>query len=212
MTNNNQKNSGMFFVTTSRNILSIIGGGYIYPADLEYRYYKDSRERFNGAIPLWTSHLPGELKMENEEVDKQIIIELDKKLLLKYLKSTDKFFEDEAGLITRLPVPVKYIKRYIFSSQKALDDFVLRLFDDVPVEKELLVVDSDLPWEQANLNHDTRIVEGKGVDLENISILDKVLGSILSVYKLSQPERTVLQHIEKIYPLAINVLLEKLRL
>lgn len=119
-----------YFSTNKRNLLTILSAGHLAPAIASYRYVNDTRELANGRILLWAGGVPGELISTDS-----VIIEVDSEFIDFALKhAPDGAIASATYLVTSVPVPIALMRNFLFSDKAAMDDFLLRLFDDIPVD------------------------------------------------------------------------------
>lgn len=124
----------LYFVTNTRNLLSILGSGMIVPAQYQFRYRPDSRDGFSGAIPLWRNGLPSELEIDS---DKDVtIIELNER---DFLDSFEQGIaaQDQNVIAFNGPLPATLINTIRMHTEEAIADFLIRAPDDVVTEREL---------------------------------------------------------------------------
>ena len=127
----------LFFITIQRNLLSFLGAGMVVPAKSQFRYTEDSREIFRGAVGLWKDGIP-DIATVFPQIDQEraAIIEFDFGRLEKFLEK-GKVLEDKTVIVLNAPLPVSAIKTIYLKNHDAIDDFLLRLPDDVIADPDL---------------------------------------------------------------------------
>jgi len=200
----------LYFITTNRNLLTILAGGAIYPAAEEYRYYPDSRSDYNGRIMLWEERIPAALRTPLQGDTPSVAVTLELRTeVLDYLGSSA---APESGnaYSTEQPVPLSYVTRYIFPEQSVLKDFLLRQFDEVPLNKELFSADGIIPWETETLQLEAQSPENEAPKTTaiatsegTVALPDRCAGAMLAIYRLAPAARRAAQLTGAFYETAI---------
>lgn len=112
----------------------------VVPAKSQFRYKEDSRELFKGAVPLWKNGLP-DISKAFPQIDQEraVVVEFDFTRLETFLNN-GKVFDEESVVVLTSPLPTSAIKAMYLKSQLAIDDFLLRLTDDVVADRDLFGV------------------------------------------------------------------------
>jgi hypothetical protein len=126
--------TSLFFITTQRNLMSFLGAGMLMPSGAQFRYKEDSREKCGGAIPFWKGGLPssGDYKdMLNDE--RVVIVECHTDDIMKY---GGRFIVEENArlLVINSPVPLLCVTAFHMLSKATIEDFIVRVPDDVIVD------------------------------------------------------------------------------
>lgn len=200
----------LYFVTTNRNLLSILAGGAIYIATEEYRYYPDSRSNYDGRIVLWKEGIPIRLRtpQQGDTPSAAIVLEIRPEVL-DYLGGMAGSYGSNA-YSTENPIPLSYVSRYIFPEQSILDDFLLRLFDEVPLDQTLLMTGVDIPWEIETplfkaTAPENAIMQPAMVEPSsgNVALPDRCAGAMLALYKLVPSSKIAITLTEAFYATSI---------
>lgn len=137
----NSKKTSLFFITTQRNLMSFLGAGMLLPSDCQFRYKEDSREYFGGAIPFWKSGLPSSDRYAEMIQDKRlVVVECHTDDVMKY---GGRFVvsENEQLIVINAPVPLLCVTAFYMHSKVAVDDFVMRVPDDVVVDSSIFRIE-----------------------------------------------------------------------
>ncbi|GGD59616.1 hypothetical protein [Lacimicrobium alkaliphilum] len=192
VTKNNQtalfeqvEKSRLFFITNQRNLMSFLGAGMVVPAKSQFRYKKDSRELFNGAVPLWKARIPNISKtFPHIDQDRAVVIEFDFTHLETFLEN-GRILDQEAVVVMNAPLPISAIKSIYLKSQQAIDDFLLRLTDDVIADPALFeVLDDASTIDTINVESDYEIKDLED-PLKVINFVDRFGGAVMSLNLLS---------------------------
>lgn len=178
------ESSRLFFITNQRNLISFLGAGMIVPAKSQFRYKEDSREFFKGALALWKGgvpDIPAVFPMISHE--RLVVIELDFTYLEIFLEK-GKILDEKSVIVLNAPLPISAVKRIYLKSQQAIDDFLLRLTDDVIAERSLFEVLDEPCVKVATSDY---LLE-EFVEPENfINFVDRFGGAISSLECLEVP-------------------------
>ncbi len=134
----------LYFITTQRNLMSFLGSGMIMPAGSQFRYKVDTREAFGGSIPFWKGGIPDVEEYAGLLNDERVVVieyELDD--VTKY-GGRHKLVETEQLMVVNAPVPLWCVSSINMHSTSAIDDFVMRLPDDVIAERDIFGVIPDI--------------------------------------------------------------------
>tara|TARA_R110000851_G_scaffold333511_1_gene514227 strand:+ start:10747 stop:12378 length:1632 start_codon:yes stop_codon:yes gene_type:complete len=196
MTSNKQQQEiiprdNFYFVTNKRNLLTILAAGCLVPASASYRYVDDSRMLADGRILLWAADVPRELVTSDS-----VIVEIDPEFIEFSTKYTRRKSPKYGRyLLPSVPVPLALMRRFLFQDTIAKDDFLLRLFDDVPIDPERMGT-----FSVADLSAETvgsiKVPKESFVDIGG---LDKRCGAVLAALHLAHPSVEVLNVISDLY-------------
>lgn len=189
-----EENDGYYFLTNRRNILSIMSSGLLGPSDIFAKYKNDILTRVGGYFPLFSKGFSVDLisaTTDDPDTNFPVIIELDKNKLpdscAHGLSDTGQFISDvqlhdKVGLrLFDIVLNTDMIKEIHFKSQENLQDFLSRMFDNVPVDTfsctvspKLFNSDSALPIEFLS-----EVKKIENLNIERLSITsDKIAASI----------------------------------
>ena len=189
-----EENDGYYFLTNRRNILSIMSSGLLGPSDIFAKYKNDILTRVGGYFPLFSKGFSVDLisaTTDDPDTNFPVIIELDKNKLpdscAHGLSDTGQFISDvqlhdKVGLrLFDIVLNTDMIKEIHFNSQENLEDFLSRMFDNVPVDTfsctvspKLFNSDSALPIEFLS-----EVKKIENLNIERLSITsDKIAASI----------------------------------
>lgn len=165
----------VYFITNTRNLMSFLGLGLIVPAKSQFRYKPDSRENYSGAIPLW-SNIPSDDNYKGLIGEKNtVIIELELDNLYRYFAS-NLISEDKYLRVVNCPIPMAYVTAIYMHSDEIIDDYIIRLTDDVVVDRNIFkkhpiynYIHYENNWEHKKLNENVN---------ETISYVDSIAGGI----------------------------------
>jgi hypothetical protein len=142
-----EESDGYYFLTNRRNILSIMSSGLLGPSDIFAKYKNDILTRTGGYFPLFSKGFSVDLisaTTDDPDTNFPVIIELDKNKLpnscVHGLSDTGQFINDvhlhdKVGLrLFDIVLNTDMIKEVHFNSQENLEDFLSRMFDNVPVD------------------------------------------------------------------------------
>ena len=131
------ESSALFFVTTQRNLMSFLGAGAVLPASSQFRYKTDTREAFHGAIPLWKGAVPDSTEYSDLINDERaVVMECEVDDVAKY-GGRHRVLETERVVVVNAPIPLWCISAIYMRSSAAIDDFLIRLPDDVVADRAL---------------------------------------------------------------------------
>lgn len=185
----------LYFVTNRKNLLTILSVGLITTTENVYRYEPDSREETSGNI-----HLLKNAVLESSINDESVIIELEAGIQ-SFLSQFEVLSETADSIVTSLPIPLYFAKKYLFTNNNMKDDFVLRLFDDIPIDLSLLGVSDGLVKKSTPFD----IPEiGQKPSLKSILLSDKKLGAMLAVYNLVHPTLDAIKEMQYLFNLSIS--------
>lgn len=136
--------SSLFYVTNQRNLMSFLGSGMLMPAEGQFRYKEDSREFFGGAIPFWKGGLPSSKRYEGSlQSDRLVVIECHEDDVMKY-GGRFVVYDDESVVAVNSPVPLLCVRSIYLSSEDGIEDFLIRLPEDVIADRSIFKVLSGL--------------------------------------------------------------------
>ena len=130
----------LYFPTQRKNLLSILGHGAIFAADCEYRHVEDARDDAGGSIPLFEPPVPREAL--HGPISDVVLVKLSRDLI-PLLKKMDSVYKVDNGYQSHAPIPLMKAESFLFPDRSELEEFTLRMFDDIPVDESLLGVWSD---------------------------------------------------------------------
>jgi len=128
------ENKNLFFVTNTRNLLSILGSGMIVPAQHQFRYKTDSRESLDGVIPLWRGGPPSGQDIDSDS--NLAIIEFSEKQVFDQL-AKGIIAQQQNVVAYHGPIPVNLISAIRLQNEDAINDFLIRAPEDVIADKDL---------------------------------------------------------------------------
>ena len=132
-----EQSSFCYFITSQKNLLSFLSSGMITPSDSQFRYQKDSRELASGAIPFWFGGVPSdEICGEALTERRSVVLEYTWEDVAKYERSTS-IYSDEYVVILNGPIPIGKVSRIYMPSREIIDDFQLRVTDDIVYDPAL---------------------------------------------------------------------------
>lgn len=139
-------NDKLYFITNRRNLISFFGAGMLTPANSQFRYKKDSRDIFNGSIPFWKGGLPQDKKyFTNIEVKDLVLVEANQNDIMKY-GSRFLVADDAKVIAVNAPVPLwGCVSKIYFADQSNIEDFILRLPKEIPIDPKILSVKPIIP-------------------------------------------------------------------
>lgn len=169
------KQTGLFFVTTQRNLMSFLGSGMLMPSGAQFRYKEDSREKYYGAIPFWKGGLPSSdyyrdmLKDENT-----VIVECHIDKVVKYGRSYI-VTENKRLLVVNSPVPLLSVTAFYMLSQQIIDDFVMRVPDDVILNSSIFKTNPNIDY--FDVESDIKLTEIESIESQ-LTFIDSIGGGI----------------------------------
>ena len=179
----------LFFSTNQKNLLSILGSGILFPAPAQFRYDNDSREYFGGKIGLWKNGIPDwNIEPSSLDLQRTVILEFDGGLLAPFLQK-GLILDHKDCLVFDCPLPLSAVKAIYMRSQVYIDDFLLRLTDDVIADSSLFSVILDCPILQVPVGLEAG---AEGVALFAAKFVDRIGGAMKCLTKMqpSQPYGT----------------------
>ena len=127
----------LYFVTTHRNLMSFLGAGAVLPAGSQFRYKIDTREAFAGAIPFWKGAVPDSDDYSDLINDQRaVVIECGVDDVAKY-GGRHRLLATERMIVVNAPIPLWCVSAIYMRSTAAIDDFLVRLPDDVVADRAL---------------------------------------------------------------------------
>jgi len=189
-----EENDGYYFLTNRRNILSIMSSGLLGPSDIFAKYKNDILVRTGGYFPLFSKGFSNNLinaTTDNPDINFPVVIELDRNKLpdscAQGLSDTGQSItnvqlHDKVGVrLFDIVLNTDMIKEVHFDSQENLQDFLSRMFDNVPVDTfsctvspKLFNSDSSLPIEFLG-----KVEKIENSNIERLAITsDKIAASI----------------------------------
>ncbi|MFV1468253.1 hypothetical protein VBY75_11275 [Idiomarina sp. HB] len=181
----NSLSTSLFFVTTQRNLMSFLGAGMLVPASAQFRYKKDSREHFGGAIPFWKGGIPSSGYYKDILSDERsVIVECHTDDITKYSGRFIKA-ENEQLLVVNAPVPLLTVTAFHMPSRSIIDDFVMRVPEDVVLDSSIFKVAKDISYfEKADIPD-----IGKINTIEpQLNFLDSIGGGVKALLKFMSDE------------------------
>lgn len=203
-----EESDGYYFLTNRRNILSIMSSGLLGPSDIFAKYKDDILAKTGGYFPLFSKGFSNDLinaTTDNPDINFPVIIELDRNKLpdscAHGLSDTGQFISDvqlhdKVGLrLFDIVLNTDMIKEVHFNSQENLEDFLSRMFDNVPVDTfnctvspKLFNSDSALPIEFFS-----KVKKIESSNIERLAITsDKIAASIALLAENMSVESDVL--------------------
>ncbi|QTE80906.1 hypothetical protein [Shewanella algae] len=116
------------FITNRTNLLTILDAGYVTTANRSWRYTDDSRELYNGSIPLVAGSIPDELKplWTMDGPDFPVILEFSDSLKEWIPSASDTGLAPSELVVVNGLIPLKYLKRIVFRNAAEREDFIVR--------------------------------------------------------------------------------------
>ena len=187
-----------YMLTNRINLLTIMGSGVVTTASDAWRYVEDSRQIWNGLIPVWSGGVPPEILRftQGKGVSAPVLLEFTAgmEILLP---------PEERGIrLFSLPMPFSKVHKVYFKDQDSLADFKLKQFDDLPVLPVSLLQYGFPEMNAAELPLPAAVT---GPEFA-FSAFDRQLGALLSATD-AFAGRAVAQ---ELYCKLLNFLLEKL--
>jgi hypothetical protein len=198
---NNRQSPSLFFVTSTRNLMSFLGAGMLTPADCQFRYKEDSREAYQGAIPFWKggvpSHEPYGRTLKDE---KAIVVECRTDDVLRY---AGRFIiaENEQLLVANAPIPLVSVVAFHAKSDSVVDDFISRVPADVLVEKSIFKIGSLL--EELPLIDEPVMTNMDSIQPE-LAFIDSLGGGLKALLEFMSEDITNYQYIRDILALCFE--------
>lgn len=173
------------FVTNRVNLMTIMDSGYVDVASRSWRYAPDSRELYDGALPLAHGPLPPEILSlwESDDSNFPVILEFDENLVSWFprLEGVDALEEIHLLVIDDI-IPLNFLKKVVFRSSEEHEDYVLKCLSEKPFGQEFFVVeDKQLP------TIDDHEVPKFFIDSFSSPLIHKKIGSILNMLKFYEP-------------------------
>lgn len=141
----NAESGDLYFVTTQRNLMSFLGAGAIVPAGSQFRYKTDTREAFGGAIPFWKGAVPdvGEYSdLRNDQ--RAVVIGCGVDDVAKY-GGRHRVLVTDRIIVVNAPIPLWCVSSIYMHSSAVIDDFLIRLPDDVVADRAVFGGMPDIP-------------------------------------------------------------------
>lgn len=174
-----------YFVTNKRNLLTILAAGCLAPAAVSYRYVDDTRELAGGHILLWAGGVPSELIVTDS-----VVIEIDPGFIdFAQKHAPDRSITYATYLVSPVPVPIALMRSFLFSDQAAKDDFLLRLFDDVPIDLQKIGTFAGL----VRLSTAPLRMPVSPESIADITGFDKKCGAVIAAIHLACPSAEALK-------------------
>ncbi|MDC0174876.1 hypothetical protein OAI54_04725 [Pseudomonadales bacterium] len=190
----------LFFSTNQKNLLSILGSGVLAPAQAQFRYDKDSREIFYGKVGLWKGGVPdSDIEAPDFDPEREVVLEFDGKQLAPF-SGKGLILEHQDFLIFDCPLPLSAVKAIYMRSQACIDDFLLRLTDDVIAEKSLFGVLGDCSLKQLPLDF---IIENECKSLNAVRFIDRIGGAMKCLTRLQPSQPSSIDYAELLLSICI---------
>ena len=141
-----KKEDRFLVLTHRRNLLSIMSSGLIGPKEVYGKYREDILTQTKGLVPLFSRSISDQLidlTTSNKDSNFPVVLELDKELLPNTfafgVNSNGELINNvnkDDSLVFRLSSDVlstNMIKEVHFASEENINEFVARMFDNVPI-------------------------------------------------------------------------------
>lgn len=189
-----------YFLTTQRNLMSFLGSGMIMPSGSQFRYKVDTREEYFGAIPFWKGSFP-ELDSYSSLLDDEraVVIECDVDDIMKY-GGRYLVMENEHLIVVNAPIPLWCVSSVYMHSNGAIDDFLMRLPDDVIADRVVFRALPEIPMVSAPDRMDIKEPE----DIQpQLNFIDAFGGGLKALQHFSAQEISDYSYVLDLLPICI---------
>ena len=172
----------LYFVTTQRNLMSFLAAGSVLPAGSQFRYKTDTREAFGGAIPFWKGAVPdSDEYCDLMRDERAVVIECGVDDVAKY-GGRHRVLVTERIIVVNAPIPLWCASAIYMNSTAAIDDFLVRLPDDVVADRAIF---GEIPAIPAFTGHSVPVTAPPDDIEPQLAFIDAFAGGVRALQEFS---------------------------